>query len=175
MMEPSQGLLDSDDDLFGDGIMPRDMDPIHDQNLTTIDLTEATDVPEELKKPLGVPPKEENKIKLSKFQCVICMDDASTLTVTHCGMSMFFFLSFFSLLFSISFLLLPFLETKVSCAAALLCTFQSLNQKLTGAKLNSTRPLILCPMPTFLASCRSDQEQMSHVPGQNRRKIQSRL
>ncbi|KAG6015590.1 hypothetical protein E4U54_003324 [Claviceps lovelessii] len=85
MMEPSQGLLDSDDDLFGDGIMPRDMDPIHDQNLTTIDLTEATDVPEELKKPLGVPPKEENKIKLSKFQCVICMDDASTLTVTHCG------------------------------------------------------------------------------------------
>lgn len=31
--------------------------------------------------------KEENGdiIKLSAFQCVICMDDATNLTVTHCG------------------------------------------------------------------------------------------
>lgn len=47
----------------------------------TIDLTEANDVPDQLK-----PPAEDNRVKLSGFQCVICMDDATTLTVTHCGM-----------------------------------------------------------------------------------------
>ncbi|KAG6004521.1 hypothetical protein E4U21_001019 [Claviceps maximensis] len=83
-METSQGLLAPEDDLFGDSITPQAVDPSHDQDLMTIDLTEATDVPEDLKKPL-VALKENNKIKISNFQCVICMDDASTLTVTHCG------------------------------------------------------------------------------------------
>ncbi|KAH8674114.1 hypothetical protein BX600DRAFT_226325 [Xylariales sp. PMI_506] len=30
-------------------------------------------------------PKVDNRVKLSKFQCVICMDDVANLTVTHCG------------------------------------------------------------------------------------------
>ena len=30
--------------------------------------------------------KPDNSIKLSSFQCVICMDDVTNLTVTHCGM-----------------------------------------------------------------------------------------
>ena len=52
------------------------------EDLTTIDLTEANEVPEELKKP-----EVDNRIKISTFQCVICMDDCTTLSVTHCGKS----------------------------------------------------------------------------------------
>lgn len=44
-----------------------------------LDLT-GNDMPEELLKP-----KVDNRVKLTKFQCVICMDDVSNLTVTHCG------------------------------------------------------------------------------------------
>jgi hypothetical protein len=44
-----------------------------------LDLT-GTEMPEELLKP-----KVDNRVKLTKFQCVICMDDVSNLTVTHCG------------------------------------------------------------------------------------------
>ncbi|KAH0495366.1 hypothetical protein TgHK011_008924 [Trichoderma gracile] len=50
------------------------------EEYTTIDLTEATDVPEELKKP-----EVDKRVKLSAFQCVICMDDVTGLTLTHCG------------------------------------------------------------------------------------------
>ncbi|KAI1104213.1 hypothetical protein F4804DRAFT_201926 [Jackrogersella minutella] len=46
----------------------------------TIDLSNAADVPEEL-----MASKCDNRIKIGKFQCVICMDDTSYLTVTHCG------------------------------------------------------------------------------------------
>ncbi|PNY24019.1 Helicase-like transcription factor [Tolypocladium capitatum] len=66
----------SDDDIFGDN----NLDNADLEELTTIDLTEATEVPEELKKP-----EVDNRIKISAFQCVICMDDVTTLTVTHCG------------------------------------------------------------------------------------------
>jgi hypothetical protein len=52
----------------------------HAEDVTTIDLTETNEVPEELKQPV-----EDKRIKISKFQCVICMDDVKTLTVTHCG------------------------------------------------------------------------------------------
>ncbi|KAG6041534.1 hypothetical protein E4U41_003694 [Claviceps citrina] len=87
MMEPSRGPRvpqDDDFDVFGDSIVPaQGANPLNREDLTTIDLTEATDVPEELKKPPV--PEEDTKIRISKFQCVICMDDASTLTVTHCG------------------------------------------------------------------------------------------
>lgn len=55
-------------------------DGITDEDLTTIDLTEATEVPAELKKPLV-----DTRIKISAFQCAICMDDVTGLTVTHCG------------------------------------------------------------------------------------------
>ncbi|KAM5345424.1 hypothetical protein ACJ41O_011286 [Fusarium nematophilum] len=73
-------LKDFDDDVFGPspprssvGFEPR-------SDLTTIDLTETNEVPEEPKKP-----DKDNRTKLAAFQCVICMDDATNLTVTHCG------------------------------------------------------------------------------------------
>ncbi|KAL7900832.1 hypothetical protein HDV63DRAFT_294288 [Trichoderma sp. SZMC 28014] len=73
--DANQHVIDDDDDsLFGDSKSV----PIEDY--TTIDLTEAVDVPEELKKP-----KVDNRTKLSSFQCVICMDDVTGLTLTHCG------------------------------------------------------------------------------------------
>jgi hypothetical protein len=48
-----------------------------------IDLVDREDIP------IPEPPKEDNSIKLGKFQCVICMDDCTDLTVTHCGMFTF--------------------------------------------------------------------------------------
>ncbi|OAA62037.1 zinc finger, ring-type containing protein [Niveomyces insectorum RCEF 264] len=35
--------------------------------------------------PLPGPPENVKRVKLATFQCVICMDDATNLTVTHCG------------------------------------------------------------------------------------------
>ncbi|KAI0553020.1 hypothetical protein F4679DRAFT_533271 [Xylaria curta] len=46
----------------------------------TIDLSNATEVPAEL-----MAPKVDNRVKIGNFQCVICMDDTTALTVTHCG------------------------------------------------------------------------------------------
>ncbi|KLO92653.1 uncharacterized protein Y057_12413 [Fusarium fujikuroi] len=46
----------------------------------TIDLTETNEVFEEVRKP-----EKDDRVKLAAFQCVICMDDCSNLTVTHCG------------------------------------------------------------------------------------------
>ncbi|KAI1742271.1 hypothetical protein F4680DRAFT_45174 [Xylaria scruposa] len=46
----------------------------------TIDLSNATEVPVEL-----MAPKVDNRVKIGNFQCVICMDDTTALTVTHCG------------------------------------------------------------------------------------------
>lgn len=60
-----------DDDLF---------EPNGREGSDTIDLSNATEVPPEL-----VAPKVDNRVKISKFQCVICMDDTTALTVTHCG------------------------------------------------------------------------------------------
>ncbi|KAI1826254.1 hypothetical protein F4861DRAFT_537360 [Xylaria intraflava] len=51
----------------------------HD-DFETVDLSNATEVPAEL-----MTPKVDNRVKISKFQCVICMDDTTALTVTHCG------------------------------------------------------------------------------------------
>lgn len=45
-----------------------------------LDLTEANEVSADQKKI-----EVDRRVKLSKFQCVICMDDVSNLTVTHCG------------------------------------------------------------------------------------------
>ncbi|ROV89913.1 hypothetical protein VSDG_08240 [Cytospora chrysosperma] len=66
-------IPDSDDleSLFGNA----------EDDIEVFDLTKSEDgVPEELMKP-----KEDNSIKLSKFECIICMDAANNLTVTHCG------------------------------------------------------------------------------------------
>ncbi|KAI1376718.1 hypothetical protein F4677DRAFT_417727 [Hypoxylon crocopeplum] len=59
------------DDLFGD--------PVTENDHEAIDLSNATEVPEEFMAPV------DTRVKIGKFQCVICMDDASHLTVTHCG------------------------------------------------------------------------------------------
>lgn len=45
-----------------------------------LDLTEANEGSVAQKKI-----EADRRVKLSKFQCVICMDDVSNLTVTHCG------------------------------------------------------------------------------------------
>lgn len=75
-------LEDEEDDLFGSspGKRASKMEAKPEDGLTTIDLTESNEVPEDLSKP-----EEDNRVKLSVFQCVICMDDVTTLTVTHCG------------------------------------------------------------------------------------------
>lgn len=68
-------IPDSDDleSLFGNA----------EDDIEVFDLTKSEDgVPEELMKL-----KEDDSIKLSKFECIICMDAANNLTVTHCGMS----------------------------------------------------------------------------------------
>lgn len=51
--------------------------------LDMIDLTGPNELPEVLLP--GESPKEDKRIKLAAFQCVICMDDVTNLTVTHCG------------------------------------------------------------------------------------------
>ncbi|KAM0254843.1 hypothetical protein ACHAQJ_006384 [Trichoderma viride] len=72
---------DDNDSLFGfSPSRPGSSSGLKDEDYTTIDLTEATDVPDELKKP-----EVDNRVKVSAFQCVICMDDVTGLTLTHCG------------------------------------------------------------------------------------------
>ncbi|OAA38536.1 hypothetical protein NOR_06564 [Metarhizium rileyi] len=83
--KPSLPDDDDDDDLFGENITTQGSELIAAEDLTTIDLTEANQVPEELKKP-----EPDNRVKVSNFQCVICMDDVKTLTLTHCGKSHLF-------------------------------------------------------------------------------------
>ncbi|KAL7925923.1 hypothetical protein ACQKWADRAFT_204557 [Trichoderma austrokoningii] len=74
--DASHQIIDDDgDSLFGDA-----KPLLVEEDYTTIDLTEATDVPDELKKP-----RVDKRVKLAGFQCVICMDDVTGLTLTHCG------------------------------------------------------------------------------------------
>ncbi|TFB02231.1 hypothetical protein CCMA1212_005986 [Trichoderma ghanense] len=72
--------VDDVDSLFGSSPSRPASPNSKVEEYTTIDLTEATDVPEELKKP-----EVDKRVKLSAFQCVICMDDVTGLTLTHCG------------------------------------------------------------------------------------------
>ncbi|RYP47405.1 hypothetical protein DL768_006520 [Monosporascus sp. mg162] len=51
-----------------------------DEDPDSIDLSNVDEVPTEL-----MAPRVDNRVKLGKFQCVICMDDVTALTVTHCG------------------------------------------------------------------------------------------
>ncbi|KAH6850053.1 hypothetical protein B0I37DRAFT_427960 [Chaetomium sp. MPI-CAGE-AT-0009] len=64
---------DLDDDLFGEG-------PFNDQGV--VDLVDKDEVPAEI---LNSQEKNKNYIKMSSFDCVICMDSVKDLTVTHCG------------------------------------------------------------------------------------------
>ncbi|KAI1457225.1 hypothetical protein F4805DRAFT_457983 [Annulohypoxylon moriforme] len=68
----------SDASPFLDDELPND--PASEDSHETIDLSNAADVPDDL-----LANKCDNRVKIGKFQCVICMDDASHLTVTHCG------------------------------------------------------------------------------------------
>ncbi|KAK1999924.1 hypothetical protein LX36DRAFT_654969 [Colletotrichum falcatum] len=72
------GALAPDDDIFGDDEVDTKKGKGKDEDV--IDLADANEVPEGLKAP-----KEDNRVKISAFQCVICMDDVTALTVTHCG------------------------------------------------------------------------------------------
>ncbi|KAK3322299.1 hypothetical protein B0H66DRAFT_601763 [Apodospora peruviana] len=51
-----------------------------DDDVKIVDLVDVDKVPEAI-----LPKKPKNEVKLSAFQCVICMDDVVDLTVTHCG------------------------------------------------------------------------------------------
>ncbi|TDZ71818.1 hypothetical protein CTRI78_v001803 [Colletotrichum trifolii] len=70
-----------EDDIFGDGKKMSKGKAKDDQGEDIIDLADSNEVPQEM-----LAPKEDKRIKLSGFQCVICMDDVTGLTVTHCGM-----------------------------------------------------------------------------------------
>lgn len=69
-----------DDDIFEDTPARRQAEATEVGSPPALDLTKATEVPEELRAPV-----QDNRTKLKTFQCVICMDDVTALTVTHCG------------------------------------------------------------------------------------------
>lgn len=74
-------------------VIPDSDDPFPDEDdegnkHELFDLTENDTLPEANKVV-----KEDTSTKLCKFECIICLDAASTLTVTHCGMSLSLFLS----------------------------------------------------------------------------------
>lgn len=58
----------------------RDRD-FFDDDIKVVDLVDTEEVPESVSKPK----KRKNEVRLGCFQCVICMDDVKSLTVTHCG------------------------------------------------------------------------------------------
>ncbi|KAL2200982.1 hypothetical protein P885DRAFT_56401 [Corynascus similis CBS 632.67] len=60
-----------DDDLFGDSACP-----------DIVDLVDKTEVPPDSS---NSQEDKKNYVKLSSFDCVICMDSVKDLTVTHCG------------------------------------------------------------------------------------------
>jgi E3 ubiquitin-protein ligase RNF5 len=64
---------------------------IDEEEEEIIDLVDKDEVPP-LEDDKPKEPKEDNTVKLGSFQCVICMDDVTGLTVTHCGMFVFLIL-----------------------------------------------------------------------------------
>ncbi|KAF5609195.1 e3 ubiquitin ligase complex slx8-rfp subunit slx8 [Fusarium pseudoanthophilum] len=71
---------DMNAELFGTSPTRSPIDVEAKAEFDTIDLTETNEVFEEARKP-----EKDDRVKLAAFQCVICMDDCSNLTVTHCG------------------------------------------------------------------------------------------
>ncbi|KAF5638516.1 e3 ubiquitin ligase complex slx8-rfp subunit slx8 [Fusarium tjaetaba] len=71
---------DMNAELFGKSPTRSPIDVEAKAEFDTIDLTETNEVFEEARKP-----EKDDRVKLAAFQCVICMDDCSNLTVTHCG------------------------------------------------------------------------------------------
>ena len=64
-----------DTDLFGSS---------DDEKDETVEMVDLVDVNEN-DNVIDPTPKEDKSIRLSTFQCVICMDDVQDLTVTYCG------------------------------------------------------------------------------------------
>lgn len=71
-------VIPDSDDVFADVFSVDDDD---DDEHKLFDLTKGDNIPEEL-----ITAKEDKSTKLGKFECIICMDSATNLTVTHCGM-----------------------------------------------------------------------------------------
>ncbi|PHH59732.1 hypothetical protein CDD81_2626 [Ophiocordyceps australis] len=66
---------------FNDAIFSEDTLDNDSQAMATIDLTVSAEaIEQQFSKP-----EPDKRIKLASFQCVICMDDVTALTVTHCG------------------------------------------------------------------------------------------
>lgn len=128
------------DDLFGS-------DPFGDaeEELKMFDLTKDDVRPGEL--PLSNQPKEQedNRVKLARFECIICMDNASNLTVTHCGT-----------------LLIAYTPPLV------------MRSQLT-ITLTNHRPHVLRTMPPPSYARRSYQEDLPHVPTKARITAQTRM
>ncbi|RYC77129.1 hypothetical protein BFJ63_vAg19997 [Fusarium oxysporum f. sp. narcissi] len=68
------------EELFGKKPTYSPIDVRTSVDCDTIDLTDTNEVFEKVRKP-----EKDDRVKLAAFQCVICMDDCSNLTVTHCG------------------------------------------------------------------------------------------
>ncbi|KAK4239840.1 hypothetical protein C8A03DRAFT_32031 [Achaetomium macrosporum] len=66
---------EADDDLFGDG---------GSEDPEVVDLVDKDEVPAEILSNTQQE-KKKNWVKLGALDCVICMDNATDLTVTHCG------------------------------------------------------------------------------------------
>ncbi|KAK4123159.1 hypothetical protein N657DRAFT_681294 [Parathielavia appendiculata] len=64
---------DDDVDLFGDDLFG---------GAEVVDLVDTDEVPANILESQG---KVKKLVRLSSFDCVICMDSAKDLTVTHCG------------------------------------------------------------------------------------------
>ncbi|KAK4106051.1 hypothetical protein N658DRAFT_393638, partial [Parathielavia hyrcaniae] len=64
---------DEDMDLFGDDLFG---------GAEVVDLVDTDEIPTSI---LGSQENAKKFVKLSSFDCVICMDSAKDLTVTHCG------------------------------------------------------------------------------------------
>ncbi|ENH65024.1 E3 ubiquitin-protein ligase complex slx8-rfp subunit slx8 [Fusarium oxysporum f. sp. cubense race 1] len=68
------------EELFGTKPTCSPIDVRTSVEFDTIDLTETNEVFEKVRKL-----ERDDRVRLAAFQCVICMDDCSNLTVTHCG------------------------------------------------------------------------------------------
>lgn len=58
-----------------------DSSDLEEIGVEVVDLADTEEIPQ---KPV-LEPKEDNSVKLGAFQCVICMDDVTALSVTYCG------------------------------------------------------------------------------------------
>lgn len=121
------------------GDAPRDDDVLtwsdsdHDSDI--IDLRDPTKVPEIL---LQRQQKRADRVKLGAFQCAICMDHSTSLTVTHCGTSRRL--------------------GSVPCTWLLTFPFPS-------------RSPILWRLPCICSEYRKSEEQVPHLPSENRESI----